>query len=558
MQHSRFHKSALICSFFFLLAGEIAAQPNWSLNPAEYQFSMLATAQLYIDGMPDHAPGNIIAVYAGDELRGVSTPVSISGQAFYFLTIYAHTYSTDTLTFKAYIAATDAVYTSPDSVAFKHNTHLGKIEAPRQLHFEPGAPPADPIISGTVFWEHDDATGVGNTVVALTGGQTGSMTTPVAGTYAFTVAPGSNYTVTPTKTINKLNGVTTADVTRIQQHVTNVNPITDPYKFVAADVNKSNSISTLDATIINQALLGNPAALAQFKTSWRFVSVAHPMTIPPWGFPEKITLNNVQNNVPDQDFFGIKTGDVVTPHTNPANFGGGKTTAFVLHAPEQALQSGEQISITFSAGRFSDLAALQFALKFDVEKLTFTGIEPLDGLPVSVDNFGLYNISEGEIRVVWSQAEGLFVEAGAPVFKLTFNVLETGGLFSEALRLADEVLENHAYTSALTDYTVQLHFPGTTSLGVPNALAYPALLQNQPNPFATETAIGFVLPEACAAQLRVFDATGWLLWLRDGEYPAGHSVEKLRLDGLKASGVLFYELTTPFGTVTKRMVRVGN
>ncbi|MEZ4939680.1 MAG: T9SS type A sorting domain-containing protein [Saprospiraceae bacterium] len=114
------------------------------------------------------------------------------------------------------------------------------------------------------------------------------------------------------------------------------------------------------------------------------------------------------------------------------------------------------------------------------------------------------------------------------------------------------------FSSALEQgCTRKLNYSPYTSTLNPDGNQY-LLLQNQPNPFTAETAIGFVLPGACAAQLRVFDATGRLLWQRDGEYPAGYSVEKLRLDGLTASGVLFYELTTPFGTLTKRMVRVGN
>jgi|GEM_PF-3179907 len=908
MQHSLFHKIWLLCGLFCLLAGKMAAQPNWSLNPAEYQFSMLITAQLNIGGTPDHAPGNIVAVYVGDELRGVALPVVVSGQAFYFLTVYAHTYATDTLTFKAYIAAANAIYTSPDSVAFKHNTHLGKISAPRQLHFGPSeapqiyssnqiffqentclelhdvqsldnedsegngliyslnggadagkfsihsvtgklewfnfAPdfeaPADtngdsvyevkikvtdqegyfseqnlrvavtdnaaenfdpqisgnlvlcsgefstlqvsegvqflwntgatsavltdvtpgaysvtvtnagactaarsanvqsnevnggnvgsnqvlcpgsndpapftsviagtgtgeltyrwelgsggcgggfsPIanavdeaydappglvqttyfrrvavstlngyvcetpsncltvgvlevdneppvalcknisisldasgnasitasqidngssdncalgvltvtpntfntsnlgsntvtlnvsdlggnastctatvtvtpysfsISGTIFWEHDDVTGVGNATVALMGNQSGSVITPAAGTYSFTLNSGSNFTVTPTKTINKLNGVTTADATRIQQHVANNLPLSDPYKIVAADVNKSNSVTSQDASIVNQALLGNPAALAQFKTSWRFVPTSHTMANPPWGFPENIALNNVQGNVPGQNFFGIKTGDVLTPFTNPANFNNPEASAFVLNVPDQSLQLGEQVSIAFSANQFSDLAALQFALKFDTEKLALTEITPLAGLPFSEENFGVYNVSEGEIRIVWSQAEGVFVEEAALAFQLTFNVLKTGGTFSQALQLAEEVLENHAYTSALEDIEVKLHFFSATGANVPTATNGLYLFQNRPNPFNGQTSIGFVLPESCEAQLRVFDVSGRVLAEKKAQYPAGWNEETFDWQG--ASGVLWYELTTPFGVLAKKMVAV--
>ncbi len=411
-------------------------------------------------------------------------------------------------------------------------------------------------ISGIILWEHDEVSGVKNANVALTGDDTDNMLTPLDGTYTLTATNGSNFTVTPTKNINKLNGITTADATRIQQHVANISPITDPYKLVAADVNKSNSVTTQDASIINQCLLGNPAALNQFKTSWRFVPVSHTMSVPPWGFPEKINLTGVSGDLSEQDFWGIKTGDVITPFTDPANFNNPDAPGFALNAPDQSLQFGEQMAVTFSANEFSDLAGLQFALKFDVEKLALAKIEPLAGLPVSEENFGTYNISEGEINVAWSQAEGIHVEEAAPVFKLTFNVLETGGTLSEAIQLADEVLEGHAYTSTLADNKVVLNFFGTTSANHPVAQPKIELLQNRPNPFVGRTTIGFVLSESCEAQLRVFDAAGRELFFQKKNYAAGRHEKTLELEG--ASGVLWYELTTPFGTQTKRMVRITN
>ena len=410
-------------------------------------------------------------------------------------------------------------------------------------------------ISGMLIWEHDDTSGVGNATVALTGDQSGSQTTPADGTYSFTVSSGSNFTVTPTKNINKLNGVTTADATRIQQHVANNDLITDPYKLVAADVNKTNTITTIDASIINQALLGNPSALAQFKTSWRFVPTTHTMTNPPWDFPESIALSGVQGDTPGQDFLGIKTGDVLTPYTDPSNFTNPDAPAFVLHTPDQWLESGTQVVVSFTADQFADLAAIQFALKFDVEKLAFAGMELLGGLPFSEDNFGTYRISEGEMRIVWSQAEGVFVEEAAPVFRLTFNVLETGAALSEALQLAEEVLEGHAYTSTLTDNKVKLQFTVTTSTGNPVVQPQFALLQNRPNPFTTQTTISFVLPQESAAQLRVYDAAGRVLFSQQKNYPAGQHEEVLDLEG--ASGVLYYELATPSGVLTRKMTAMN-
>lgn len=407
-------------------------------------------------------------------------------------------------------------------------------------------------ISGTLIWEHDDVSGVGSTTVALMGDQTNSVTTPAAGTYSFTVASGSNFTVTPTKNINKLNGVTTADATRIQQHVAGSNPLTDPYKQVAADVNKSNSITTADATVINQALLGNPSALAQFKTSWRFTPTSHTMTIPPWGFPEKITLTGLTNSAINQNFFGIKTGDVVTAFANPANFAIPTWSGLVLNVQDQILESGSEVTAEFKAEQLDDLTSFQFALRFDVEKLELTDIQPLSGLPLTAENFGTFNISEGEIRAVWSQAEGVFLEEGAPVFRLKFSVVQGGGKLSEALYLNEESLPGLVYNSAFAESGVELKFLASTSAGDPAASSALRLFQNRPNPFTGQTVIGFVLPEACEAQLRVFDVSGRVLAERKAQYPAGRSEETIKLDGV--SGVLWYELTTPFGIVTKKMV----
>ena len=102
-----------------------------------------------------------------------------------------------------------------------------------------------------------------------------------------------------------------------------------------------------------------------------------------------------------------------------------------------------------------------------------------------------------------------------------------------------------------------LKYSETTGTKQAHLGAAVVLFQNQPNPFSAETLVSFVLPDACVVQLRIFDLAGRELLYLKNAYPAGYNFEKLRLDALTASGVLFYELTTPFGVLTKRMMRVG-
>ncbi|HRI58435.1 MAG TPA: multicopper oxidase domain-containing protein [Saprospiraceae bacterium] len=416
-------------------------------------------------------------------------------------------------------------------------------------------PPNTISFSGRIKFSNDNNKGVKDATASLTGSATASLLTDEDGDFRIFTSVGSgSFTLKPTKTINKLNGVTSADVLSIQKHVALINPITDLYKQVAADVNKSNTITTTDATIIQQSLLGNPAALVQFKTSWRFVPTNHVMTTPPWGFPEQRTYTNINSSQTYQDFYGIKTGDVVTAYANPTNFG--TSSSLVLRTQDQDLQSGTDLTVEFSADQLDDVAALQFALQFDPEQLQFIEVQPLTALPLTMDHFGLYNIADGEIRCVWSQAEGASLEEAAPAFRLKFNILQSGGKLSDALQLQDDVLPAHVYTSTLEESGVELAYSETTGTSPNVAVAGYRLLQNTPNPFAGKTTIGFVLPGACDATLRLFDMSGRLLREHAAYYAVGKHIEEFDLSSEGLSGLLYYELTTPFGVLAKKMVVV--
>jgi len=392
--------------------------------------------------------------------------------------------------------------------------------------------------------------------VKLTGSATGTDLSDVNGDFEITTAlTNGSYTLKPTKNINKFNGVNAGDVTAIQQHVTFAVPITDPYKLVCADVNKSNSITTLDGSLITQALLGNPQANAIFNTSWRFVPTSHTMALPPWGFPEQRTYVNISGPQVNQDFYGMKIGDVVTTFANPANFGAPEASGLVLRAKDQLLQSGKTLAIDFSADQLDDLAAFQFGLTFDPAQLQFEAVEATGGLPVTADHFGAYDVAEGEIRAVWAQATGLRVEEATPAFRLRFTALQSGAKLSDALQLDEAVLHALSYTSKLAESKVELTFSEATGAIDPASVS--ALqMQVRPNPFREATTVTFTLPAAGEAQLRILDVNGRELLRINNTYPAGHNSETLRLEGVTASGVLTCELVTPFGVATRKIISV--
>ncbi|MCB9317027.1 MAG: hypothetical protein H6569_12885 [Lewinellaceae bacterium] len=145
-------------------------------------------------------------------------------------------------------------------------------------------------ILGRIIWKGDGMSGVKDATVNASGDLNGIAVTDINGNYSLTLAGNGNVSLVPAKNSNVLNGLNVGDALAIQQHLVGINLISDPYAWIAMDVNRSNSISTFDAVLIRQALLGHPLVMNYFNKSWRFVPKDFPLALPPWGFPEQIDL----------------------------------------------------------------------------------------------------------------------------------------------------------------------------------------------------------------------------------------------------------------------------
>jgi len=79
------------------------------------------------------------------------------------------------------------------------------------------------------------------------------------------------------------------------------------------------------------------------------------------------------------------------------------------------------------------------------------------------------------------------------------------------------------------------------------------LYQNTPNPFRSETNIGFELPEVGVVTLTIYDATGILLLQTNNDFAKGFNNISISNDQLTA-GLLYYELVTAAHNETKKMI----
>ena len=113
--------------------------------------------------------------------------------------------------------------------------------------------------------------------------------------------------------------------------------------------------------------------------------------------------------------------------------------------------------------------------------------------------------------------------------------------------------DNNGTLFAATDNGVFTYFPtGGVKTGTNGAQTALTLEQNTPNPFASNTAIRFTLPEAGLVSLRVFDATGREVGVvTSGTYQAGSYSTSFNADGLP-DGAYYYRLESG-GQTSARM-----
>lgn len=133
------------------------------------------------------------------------------------------------------------------------------------------------------------------------------------GNYSFSLQGGGAYNIRPLScNESPLNGVSTYDMVLIARHLDGTEPLNTPYKIIAADVDNSGSVDAQDTSIVRSLILG---IITEFPISnFHFVLVDYvfPDPLDPFNppFPVSYSISNLQSDVENVDFIGVKKGDV--------------------------------------------------------------------------------------------------------------------------------------------------------------------------------------------------------------------------------------------------------
>jgi hypothetical protein len=367
------------------------------------------------------------------------------------------------------------------------------------------------VLSGTIVSPTNKP--VANVTMALTGTQNISKITLADGKFSYQLPAGGNYTLIPDKNndVNKTNGITALDITFIQAHLLQKTPFDSPYKLIAADANNSGSVSALDLVHIRRMILAIDTAFAGNR-KWAFINTStYFNTYNPFPYSSKRYYNLLNTSAPEQNFVGVKIGDV-NYDWNPA----------ILSAPQQPrlfaigdniefyhddIEAGnaDNIAIPVKVKNFKDLLALQYTLGWNKEKFEYKGLR---NNTLGIE-FSDHLSANGKLTAVWNDPvnNARSLADGDILFELILHRKPGVKLQDESISINSDVTYTVAYDKNYTEKAI-IKSTGKVSDQLKDIMKLVATFDMWPNPSRGDIKIQLYAKENKDVTIAVVDLLG--------------------------------------------------
>jgi hypothetical protein len=295
----------------------------------------------------------------------------------------------------------------------------------------------------------------------------------------------ASYTITPFKNDDPLQGLSTFDLVLMSKHILGLDPFTEPWQLIAADLNCSGSITTFDIIEGRKLILGISSGFPGCGgATWRFVP-------DPDGAPA---------NGACLHFRGVKLGDLTGPYFSPDTPVDDRDRTR-LGIENQRIERGRTYRIHVRARPGCRLTGFQLALGLDPAVLNIHRIEA----PVLHDfderNYNLdLQRTDAYVPVSWSVAgRPVDIRSGDILLSLEVEALQSA-LLSDVLGLRQQ-LRAEAYAESGEVRELELEWRDQQTLA-------PLALSLSPNPARDVVYAVFDAEKEGEVLLQLADARG--------------------------------------------------
>lgn len=343
------------------------------------------------------------------------------------------------------------------------------------------------------------------------------------------------YELTAVKNDDYLNGVSTVDLVRIQRHILGMELLDSPYKMIAADINNDKKINGSDLVELRKLILGIYMELPE-NGSWKFIDKSSILSLSaPWNYSEKISIQELNTDLENKNFIGVKIGDVDNSSVSAANstpLQNRQNQIVEFEFEDRMLEPGEEFELAINTK--ADLHGFQ--LTMSLKDLTF--IEVLDE-KLSKDHLAFHSDA---ITMSYHNLELI----SGNLFKIKLKT-NNGGPLSTLLDINSDITTAEAVLAqSLKSTEIRLKAKSDEAF---------MLLQNEPNPFSDQTMIGFNLPNDDKVKLTFYDVTGKIL--KSESLLGQKGMNKILFDGSTFEpGIIYYKLESDDNVAIRHMIYI--
>ena len=376
------------------------------------------------------------------------------------------------------------------------------------------------------------------------------------------------------------------DVIRIQRHLLGVTPFDSPYQYVAADVNNSGSVTTLDMIGVARIILGIET---QFPgvSSWRYIpkyalsnnafntDFHNDPFAAVWNHPngqqypysagqgaksylEALDLNMLSTDVFYENtwsFRGVKAGNVNLREGN-GNLAPGASG--FSYDPHSTIPAGTEFSVNVAiSGAQKDIYGYQFGAWYDESALEVVGFDRGDLASFSPANFSISsNAAGGAVRTLWygsgANGEPAYFSLSSnetSLFKVVLKAKTNISKLEDVISLSEEALSPYFFDNDGDTHPVSL------KLAVEPGSTLKHLLRNlYPNPFSNQVTFEVQSSQAVPVTLELQDQFGQLVTINGTTTVGIHSHTFTQLSTLQ-DGTLFYRITAGSEVMTGYVIK---
>lgn len=373
-------------------------------------------------------------------------------------------------------------------------------------------------------------------------------TTNGLGNYRVQGVANTSFIITPNREqdINYANGINVLDLLLIRRHIlTNgVNsPLSTPYKLIAANVSRFYPpyndvvINSLDMLMIQRVIINQQVDFNGKQYVFIPDDYVFPNPASPFSYPTSRQYNNLSIDQSNEDYIGVKLGDVNDSWDNTLKSGSSINTAILKLDSCALLTQGTGI-ITLYAEQMDSTVGWQGTII--ATDSTVIEIDSIWAIPNPNFTLAVSKMDKTTCTFSSYSSSGYaeWIPAGTPLVRMQVKAIGIAGQ-SSTLEVNSAKTPLYVYDSNLNPMTVQ------TSSGwaeIVNVLGQPPLITDNsnitifPNPTEQSVKVQFSTPVRNTTSLLLLDILGKQIWIK--EIHRGASIVTIPMEKLPSGSYL--------------------